>query len=156
MYSVSCRLHISEVRTSQSFNSFVFASLWTCSPDHVAMWPCDRVTVWPCDHVTMWLTQTGVAAEQVQDALAALPLVPAALTCAPLRHLGAAVAHVVGGHDGAWLEKRGNKVIFPGWNLKNIYFIIFPLVQRNNSTGAPGTRCHLLVLKRSTKLLFDK
>lgn len=49
------------------------------------------------------LTQTGVAAEHVQDSLAALHLVAAAVTRAPLGHLGAAVAHVVGSHDGACL-----------------------------------------------------
>ena len=44
----------------------------------------------------------------MQDALAALPLVPAALTRAPLRHVRAAVAHVVGGHDGSW-SQTGDK-----------------------------------------------
>lgn len=48
----------------------------------------------------VWLTQTYVAAEHVQDALTALPFVPTAVTHAPLGHLCAAVAHVVGSHDG--------------------------------------------------------
>lgn len=52
------------------------------------------------------LTQTYVVAEHVEDALAALPRVPTALTRAPLRHLHAAVAHIVGSHDGAWLQRE--------------------------------------------------
>lgn len=49
------------------------------------------------------LTQADVAAEHMQDALAALPFVPTAVTRAPLGHFRAAVAHIVGSHDGAWL-----------------------------------------------------
>lgn len=49
------------------------------------------------------LTQTQVAAEHMQDPLTALPFVATAVTRAPLGHFCAAVAHVVGGHDGAWL-----------------------------------------------------
>lgn len=53
-----------------------------------------------------WLTQTCVAAEHVQDALTALPFVPAAVTRAPQGHFSAAVAHVVGGHYRAWWLKE--------------------------------------------------
>lgn len=42
----------------------------------------------------------------MQDALTSLPFVPAAVTCAPLGHFHAAVAHIVGSHDGAWLQKE--------------------------------------------------
>lgn len=55
------------------------------------------------------LTQTYVVAEHMQDTLTALPFVPTAVTCAPLGHFCAAVAHVVGSHDGAWLLKEENK-----------------------------------------------
>lgn len=47
------------------------------------------------------LTQAHVVAEHVEDALAALPFVAAAVARAPLGDLGAAVAHVVRSHDGA-------------------------------------------------------
>lgn len=53
-----------------------------------------------CSRVVL-LTQTQIAAEHVQDALTALPIVPAAFTRAPLGHLGAAVTHVVRSHDGS-------------------------------------------------------
>lgn len=55
------------------------------------------------------LTQTYVVAEHVEDALTALPFVAAALARAPLGHLCAAVAHIVGSHDGAWWVKEEGK-----------------------------------------------
>lgn len=54
------------------------------------------------------LTQTDVAVKHVQDAQTVLPLVPTALTAAPLGHVHTDIVHVVGGHDGAW--RRGSKV----------------------------------------------
>lgn len=61
------------------------------------------------NHGDILLTQARVAAEQVQDALAGLPFVAAAVTRAPLRHVCAAVAHVVGSHDGACVKKEDKK-----------------------------------------------
>lgn len=46
------------------------------------------------------LTQAGVAVEHVQDSQTVLPLIPAAFTITPLRHLCTAVTHVVWCHDG--------------------------------------------------------
>lgn len=59
-------------------------------------------------HTKMWdvpLTEALVVAEHVEDALATLPLIAAAVARAPLGHLGAAVADVVWSHDGAWWQK---------------------------------------------------
>lgn len=56
------------------------------------------------------LTQTQVAAEHMQDPLTALPFIATAVTRAPLGHFCAAVAHVVGGHDGAWLLTEESSV----------------------------------------------
>lgn len=61
---------------------------------------CTAVTLTMCSRVVL-LTQTQIAAEHVQDALTALPVVPAAFTRAPLGHLGAAVTHIVRSHDGS-------------------------------------------------------
>lgn len=57
------------------------------------------------------LTQAGVAGEHVQDTQAVLPLVPAAFAITPLRHLCAAVTHVVWCHDGTCggREERGDE-----------------------------------------------
>lgn len=57
------------------------------------------------------LTQTYVVAEHMQDTLTALPFVATAVTCTPLGHFCAAVAHVVGSHDGAWLLKEDKSCI---------------------------------------------
>lgn len=46
----------------------------------------------------------------MQDALTTLPFIPTPVTRAPLGHFCAAVAHVVGSHDGAWLFKQENKM----------------------------------------------
>lgn len=62
----------------------------------------------------MWdfpLTQALVVAEHIEDALATLPFVAAAVARAPLGNLSAAVAHIVGSHDGAWRQKSSRVVL---------------------------------------------
>lgn len=62
----------------------------------------------------MWdipLTQALVVAEHVEDALATLPLVAAAVARAPLGNLRAAVAHIVRSHDGAWWQRSASVMI---------------------------------------------
>lgn len=61
----------------------------------------------------------------MQDALTALPLVAAAVTRAPLGHLCAAVAHIVGSHDGAWVQ-RAKTVDISSATLKTLN-LIFPV-----------------------------
>lgn len=74
---------------------YYYYSLWTCSPEGKNITARRNLMMF-------LLTQTDVVAEHVQDALTALPFVPAAVTRAPLGHFCAAVAHIVGSHDSAW------------------------------------------------------
>lgn len=62
----------------------------------------------------------------MQDALAALPFVPTAVTRAPLGHFCAAVAHIVGSHDSSWLWKE-EKSHIKAENV-NTFKAMFPLV----------------------------
>lgn len=62
--------------------------------------PRARTNMWTClTPALRTLTQADVVSEHVEDALTAVPFVPTAVARAPLGHLGAAVAHIVGSHD---------------------------------------------------------
>lgn len=58
----------------------------------------------------------------MQDTLTALPFVPTAITCAPLGHFCAAVAHIVGSHDGSWVKKGDKSHIISATSLFEEYF----------------------------------
>ena len=68
------------------------------------------------------LTQTGVVGEHALQSQTVLPLVAAAFTVAPQRHVCRAITDVVGRHDGTYMS-RGSKFIYKKFSYGATCFI---------------------------------
>lgn len=66
------------------------------------------------------LTQTNVAVKHVQDAQALLQLISTAFTVTPLRHLHAAIAHVVRCHDRTCQQIERQRYEWERWYTEGI------------------------------------